>query len=216
MDHLTRRSARVVALELLPAGTLALSACGSDAPFMNIAGAEEKAKAYASAALAVLPDKGSVKIPTRWQTRTNTKPGGPNPPRGTCRTSPTSCAGVSESEVQDLLGAVRQRLKKITDAKQKGVAVGERDRESHAHDTFDSGTERPAADMWSALDRASSTTTAGSLSRRNRKGWHLSPLRGAGLARADRDAGASGREPGPGRTGGVEERVPVVVTRAPA
>ncbi|MFG2848928.1 hypothetical protein ACGF12_38150 [Kitasatospora sp. NPDC048296] len=56
------RSARAALLCLLPAGLLALAACGNSTPAMNLGQAEEKVKAYASDALAVLPDKDTVKI----------------------------------------------------------------------------------------------------------------------------------------------------------
>ncbi|MFG2847787.1 hypothetical protein ACGF12_32135 [Kitasatospora sp. NPDC048296] len=55
------RSARAALLCLLPA-VLVLSACGSGTPSMNLGQAEEQVKAYASDALAVLPDKDTVKI----------------------------------------------------------------------------------------------------------------------------------------------------------
>lgn len=58
----TGRATRTAVLCLLPAAALVLSACGSGTPSMNLGQAEEKVKAYSSNALAVLPDKDTVKV----------------------------------------------------------------------------------------------------------------------------------------------------------
>ncbi|WBP92085.1 hypothetical protein [Kitasatospora cathayae] len=105
------RSGRVVVLGLLPAGILALSACGSDTPSMNLGQAEDKVKAYASAALAVLPDKDTVKIPDPLVAKDECESGPANSPTRYMPYISYKLRGIPGPKVQGVFDAVRQRLK---------------------------------------------------------------------------------------------------------
>ncbi|MFD5437817.1 hypothetical protein ACFWJ4_37415 [Kitasatospora sp. NPDC127067] len=108
------RSARVVALGLLPLGILALAACGSDAPSTNVGQAEEKVKAYASAALGVLPDKDTVKIPDPLVDKDECESGPANSPTRYMPYISYKLRGIPGPKVQGVFDAVRQRLKKTS------------------------------------------------------------------------------------------------------
>ncbi|MFE5580248.1 hypothetical protein [Kitasatospora sp. NPDC056531] len=105
------RSARAALLCLLPAGLLALAACGSSTPAMNLGQAGEKVKAYASDALAVLPDKDTVKIAEPLVDKDECEAG----PVGSTPTYMPYISydlhGIPGPKVHGVFEAVRQRLK---------------------------------------------------------------------------------------------------------
>ncbi|GAB7184593.1 hypothetical protein ATKI12_4424 [Kitasatospora sp. Ki12] len=105
------RSARVAVLGLLTGGVLALAACGSDAPSMNLGQAEEKVKAYASAALEVLPDKDTVKIPDPLVDKDECESGPADSPTRYMPYISYKLRGIPGQKVQGVFDSVKQRLK---------------------------------------------------------------------------------------------------------
>ncbi|MEU9040111.1 MULTISPECIES: hypothetical protein [unclassified Kitasatospora] len=106
---------------LLPATLLALAACGSDTPSMRLGRAEEKVRAYATAALAAVPGKDAARVSAPQPDRDECAPG----PVGS---TPTylpyltyDLSGLSASKAPEVFEAVRQRLA------QDGFGVRHRD-----------------------------------------------------------------------------------------
>ncbi|MFJ6623396.1 hypothetical protein ACIQOW_38250 [Kitasatospora sp. NPDC091335] len=102
---------RAALLWLLSSVFLTLTACGRDAPGMNLGQAEEKVKAYSSAALAVLPEKDTVQVATPLVDKDACELG----PLGSTQTYMPyiryKLHGIPAPKVQGVFEAVAQRLK---------------------------------------------------------------------------------------------------------
>ncbi|MFF2038848.1 hypothetical protein ACFVVX_00330 [Kitasatospora sp. NPDC058170] len=105
------RTARAALLCLLPTVLLALSACGSDTPSMNLGQAEGKVKAYASGALAVLPDKDTVKVAEPLVDKDECEVGPAGSPSTYMPYITYDLRGIPGPKVHGVFEAVQQRLK---------------------------------------------------------------------------------------------------------
>lgn len=105
------RFARAALLCLLPAAFLALAACGTDTPSMNLGRAEEKVKAYASGALAVLPDKDTVHVAEPLVDKNECEAGAIGSPPKYMPYITYDLRGIPGPKVHGVFEAVRQRLK---------------------------------------------------------------------------------------------------------